>query len=51
MKKEIILNKIIASYHIQFQAAMKATSLGLCKRVIKHALEDEKEYIKKLKRS
>lgn len=35
------LTKILVSYHIQFQAAMRAQSLGLCKRVIKHALEDE----------
>lgn len=35
------LEKIIHSYHIQYKAAMKATSLGLCKRIIMHALDDE----------
>lgn len=33
--------KILDSWHIQYRAAMHATSLGLCKRVIKHAWEDE----------
>ena len=37
------LRRIINSYHIQFKAAMRATSLGLCKRIIKHALEDERK--------
>ncbi len=30
------------SYRIYFTAAMRATSLGLCKRAIKHALEEER---------
>lgn len=37
------LKKMIFSYHTQYTAAMKATSLGLCKRIIKHALEDEQD--------
>lgn len=36
------LEQILSSYHIQFGAAMRATSFGLCKRIIKHALEDER---------
>ena len=41
------LEKIISSYHIQFKAAMRATSLGLCKSIIKHALEDEQKIVEK----
>jgi len=37
------LKKILHSYHTYFEAAMRATSLGLCKRAIKHALEDEQK--------
>ncbi len=37
------LRKVLYSYHTYFKAAMRATSLGLCKRAIKHALEDEKK--------
>ncbi len=37
------LEKILDSYHVQFKAAMRATSLGLCKKVIKHAFEDERK--------
>ncbi len=39
-----LLRKILKSYRIQYIAAMRVTSLGLCKRVIKHALEDEKKF-------
>lgn len=35
------LQKIVNSFRVQCTAAMKATSLGLCKRVIKHALDDD----------
>ncbi len=38
-----LLKKILRSYRIQYKAAMRATSLGLCKRVIKDALEDERK--------
>ena len=38
-----LLRKILKSYRIQYTAAMRATSLGLCKRVIKHALENEEK--------
>ena len=41
--KNKLLCKILKSYRIQFKAAMRATSLGLCKRVVKHALEDEQK--------
>ena len=37
---------IINSYKVQCIAALKANSLGLCKRIIKHALEDHDEYNK-----
>lgn len=43
-----ILRLIIDSYHIQFNAAKRATSLGLCKRVIMHALDDERDLFVKL---
>ncbi len=36
------LRTILDSYRIQYTAAMRATSLGLCKRAIKHALEYER---------
>ncbi len=42
-EKNKLLRKILKSYRIQFKAAMRATSLGLCKRIIKHALEDEQK--------
>ena len=42
-----LLKRIVDSFHTQFGAAMRATSLGLCKRVIKHALEDERELRRK----
>ena len=42
-EKNRLLRKILKSYRIQYKAAMRATSLGLCKRVIKHALEDEQK--------
>ncbi len=42
-RKNKRLRKILKSYRIQYQAAMRATSLGLCKRAIKHALEDEQK--------
>lgn len=32
----------LEDYRIQSKAAMKAQSLGLCKAVIKHAIEDDK---------
>lgn len=35
------LKEVLDIWHIQFNAAMRATSLGLCKRIIKHAWEDE----------
>ena len=42
--KDIVkLERIIYSYHTQFEAAMKAQSLGLCKKLIKHALDDDRE--------
>jgi hypothetical protein len=31
----------LTTYRIQCNAAMRAQSLGLCKRVIKHAIEDD----------
>lgn len=37
-----MLIRILQSYQTYFNAAMRATSLGLCKAVIKHAKEDEK---------
>lgn len=37
------LRHLVFTYRTQCRAAMKAQSLGLCKRVIKHALDDEKE--------
>ena len=40
--KVIQLEKILRSYRIQYKSAMKAQSLGLCKRVIKHAIEDDR---------
>ncbi len=43
-RKNKLLKKILYSYHVYFTAAMRATSLGLCKRSIKHALEDEKKF-------
>ncbi len=42
-RKNRRLKKMLHSYHTYFEAAMRATSLGLCKRVIKHALEDEQK--------
>ena len=38
------LRKILKSYRIQYMAAMRVTSLGLCKRIIKHALQDEQKF-------
>ena len=35
------LASTVKSYHIQFKAAMRATSWGLCKSAIRHALNDE----------
>lgn len=35
--------KILYSYRTYYKAAMRATSLGLCKRVIKHATEDDRK--------
>ena len=46
-RKNKLLKKILKSYRIYYVAAMRATSLGLCKRAIKHALEDEQK-IRKL---
>jgi hypothetical protein len=41
-EKEISdLRALLTIYRIQCRAAMKARSLGLCKRVIKHAIEDD----------
>lgn len=37
------LKKILYSYRTYYKAAMRATSLGLCKRVIKHATEDDQK--------
>lgn len=37
------LRKILYSYRTYYKAAMRATSLGLCKRVIKHATEDDRK--------
>lgn len=37
------LKHLVFTYRTQCRAAMKAQSLGLCKRVIKHALDDDKE--------
>ena len=42
--KELV-KKILYSYKVQFSFAMKATSLGLCKKAIKHAIDDEKKII------
>jgi len=39
--------EILSSYRIQARAAMKAQSLGLCKKVISHAFTDEKKILEK----
>ena len=45
-KKHSNLKRILEIYHIQFKAAMRAQSLGLCKKCIKHALDDEERLMK-----
>ncbi len=35
------LQKKLDSFRVQCKAAMRAQSLGLCKRIIKHAIEDD----------
>jgi hypothetical protein len=42
------LKEIIDVYKIQFSAAMRAKSLGLCKKVISHALTDHKKLEKEI---
>jgi len=37
------LRKSVQSYRIQCVAAMRAGTLGLCKSVIKHAMEDDQK--------
>ncbi len=47
IKKIEQLEKILFSYRTQARAAMKAQSLGLCKKVISHAFTDEKKILEK----
>jgi hypothetical protein len=47
------MRMVIESYETQFKAAMRAKSLGLCKKVISHALYDHnklrEEYLNEIK--
>jgi hypothetical protein len=47
-KEKRILTEIVNIYQIQFSAAMRAKSLGLCKKVISHALTDHKKLEKEI---
>jgi len=40
------LERLLFSYRAQSEAAMRAPSLGLCKRIIKHAMEDDNKRVK-----
>lgn len=43
------LETAIEIYNIQFKSAMKAQSLGLCKKVISHAIKDVRFVLSKNK--